>query len=55
MAKRKIEEPKVEEPKAEEPKAEIKDELFAGKKVLDRYKKDGGKFVMLEGGEEIKL
>jgi len=59
MAKKnKVEEPRVEEPKVEEPKVETKkvfDEFFAGKKVLDKYKKDGGEFIVLEGGETIKV
>ena len=52
MAKKKD---KVEEPKVEEPKVEVKEEFFAGKKVVDKYKNDDGEFIVLEGGETIKL
>ena len=61
--KNKVEEPKVEElveePKVKEPKVEnkkkIKEEFFAGKLVLDKYKNQDGEFVVLEGNEVIKL
>lgn len=51
------------EAKAAEAEAEIKvknkkkiqEEFYAGKLVLEKYKKDGGKFVVLEGGDTIKL
>ena len=60
MAKKKVDLPKVEEPKVEEPKVENKkkkvvEEFFAGKLVLDKYENADGKFVVLEGGETVKL
>ena len=56
----KVEEPKVEEPKVEEPKVEkktkkLEPEFFAGKLVLDKYENADGKFVVLEGGDTVKL
>jgi hypothetical protein len=51
MAKKKV------EVKADEPKvvAKVTDKFFADKRVLSEYENDGGKFVVLEGGETIKL
>jgi hypothetical protein len=56
MAKKKVE-VKADEPKVVEPKvvAKVTDKFFADKRVLSEYEKDGGKFVVLEGGETIKL
>jgi hypothetical protein len=55
----KVETPKVETPKVETPKVEekqkVEEKLFAGKRVLREYEQDGGKFVVLESGETIKL
>jgi len=36
-------------------KQKLKEEFFAGKLVLDKYENADGKFVVLEGGETVKL
>lgn len=53
----KVEEPVVsEESKVEKnKKKEVAEEFFAGKLVLKKYENADGKFVVLEGGETIKL
>ena len=43
------------EVKEENKKKKIVEEFFAGKLVLKKYENADGKFVVLEGGETIKL
>jgi hypothetical protein len=48
--------PAVVKPEAEVPKkTKIKEEFFAGKKIVKKFKREGGEFVVLDSGEEIKL